>query len=300
VIAGLVCGAGAGAGLWLAARGLAPPRPSLAASLAQLRHVPPRPVVVADDDGGWAGRLGAPLARALHQVGGQRLLWPSARRDLPVLGRPPERHLAEKTTLGLLGLLLPAAVTALLALGGVGLSPVLPVWGGLLLAAGGFVLPDLGAHADAQARRRDLRHALSAFLDLVTISLAGGGGVETALRDAAATGTGWAYQQLQAVVETARITGDSPSVVFGRLGDQLAVPELIELAASVQLAGTEGAKVRTSLTAKAASLRAHELADAESQAQAATERMSLPVVCLFAGFLLFISYPAITRVLTGL
>ena len=35
------------------------------------------------------------------------------------------------------------------------------------------------------------------------------------------------------------------------------------------------------------------------QAQAATERMSLPVVLLFAGFLIFIGYPAIARVLTG-
>jgi uncharacterized membrane protein len=48
------------------------------------------------------------------------------------------------------------------------------------------------------------------------------------------------------------------------------------------------------------SLRAHQLAEAETQAQAATERMSLPVVLLFAGFLVFIGYPAIARILAGL
>jgi hypothetical protein len=32
----------------------------------------------------------------------------------------------------------------------------------------------------------------------------------------------------------------------------------------------------------------------------ATERMSLPVVLLFAGFLLFLGFPAVERVLTGL
>jgi len=42
------------------------------------------------------------------------------------------------------------------------------------------------------------------------------------------------------------------------------------------------------------------LAEAETTAQAATEKMSLPVVLLFAGFLCFIGYPAVERVLTGL
>jgi tight adherence protein C len=47
------------------------------------------------------------------------------------------------------------------------------------------------------------------------------------------------------------------------------------------------------------SLRVHELTEAESADQAATEKMSLPVVLLFAGFLCFIAFPAVERVLTG-
>ena len=74
---------------------------------------------------------------------------------------------------------------------------------------------------------------------------------------------------------------------------------LSALAASVALAGTEGARVRASLAAKAASLRTHELAEAETADQADTERMSLPVVLLFAGFLL-LGYAAVQEVLTGL
>jgi hypothetical protein len=72
------------------------------------------------------------------------------------------------------------------------------------------------------------------------------------------------------------------------------------LAASVSLAGTEGAKVRTSLAAKAGALRTHQITDAEGDATAATERMSLPVMLLFLGFLAFIAYPALTKVLSGL
>jgi tight adherence protein C len=70
------------------------------------------------------------------------------------------------------------------------------------------------------------------------------------------------------------------------------------LAASVSLAGTEGAKVRTSLAAKAGALRTHQITDAEGNATA--ERMSLPVMLLFLGFLAFIAYPALTQVLSGL
>ena len=57
--------------------------------------------------------------------------------------------------------------------------------------------------------------------------------------------------------------------------------------------------MRASLGAKAVSLRAHQLAEAEGAAEAATEKMSLPVVLLFAGFLCFIGFPAVVRVLAG-
>ena len=78
------------------------------------------------------------------------------------------------------------------------------------------------------------------------------------------------------------------------------MPALGELAASVTLAGEQGAKVRASLTAKAASLREHEVRDAEADAEAATERMTIPLVMLLAGFVVFIGYPAMQRVLTSL
>ncbi len=165
---------------------------------------------------------------------------------------------------------------------------------------GGFVLPDLGIRADAARRRRDFRHALGSFLDLVVVALAGGGGVETALSDAASIGNSWAFALIRRALDGARLARETPWSALGRLGQELGIGELSELAASVSLAGTEGAKVRASLAAKAASLRTHELAEAETADQAATERMSLPIVMLFAGFLFFIGFPAVERVLTGL
>ena len=301
MILALACGAGTGAGLLLIARGMWPPRSSLADALAQLRRSPePAPVLAATEAGGMAARLGQPVAAALVRAGGGWLVWSRVRADLSVLGRSPERHLAEKVALGVFGLLLAPAASALLALGGVQVGLAVPLWGALVLAAGGFVVPDLGVHSEAQARRRDYRHALSSFLDLVVIALAGGGGVETALGDAAAIGRGWAFTTLRRALDEARLARETPWSALGRLGAELGVTELVELAASVGLAGAEGAKVRASLAAKAVSLRTHRLAEAEGAEQAATEKMSLPVVLLFAGFLFFIGFPAVERVLTGL
>ena len=94
--------------------------------------------------------------------------------------------------------------------------------------------------------------------------------------------------------------GEPPWTGLDRLGTDLGISELNELAASVTLAGDEGARVRASIAAKARSIRVRGLADAESAAQAASERMSLPIVLLMLGFVVFLGYPAVMQVLTGL
>jgi tight adherence protein C len=305
VTAALVCGGGIGFGLLLIARGLVPTRVPLAVALDRLhgtarsgaaRAIIPRSAVRSADDEGFTSVIGRPLARRLQ---GLPLLPGRTRADLVVIGRTPERHLAEKVTLCLSGFLLVPAAVAVLALGGVAVPWEVPLWIAIVLGVGGFVLPDLGVHAEASKRRSDFRHALGSFLDLVVIALAGGAGVEGALAEAAGVGQGWAFGQLRQALEEARLTRVAPWGPLGRLGEDLGVEDLCELAASVGLAGSEGAKVRATLSAKAGSIRAHSLADAQAAAEAMSERMSLPVVVLFAGFLLFVGYPALAHVVTG-
>jgi len=300
MIAELLAGAVFGGGCFLVIRGLFPPRPSLAEALAHLRQIPEPAPLVTERDGGFAARIGRPVAGVLIRDGATWLVPNKVRRDIAVTERSVERHLAEQVALFLVGLLLVPALTVVLLIGGVRLSLALPIWAALLCAVAGFFVPDLAVHTEAAQRRRDFRHALSSFLDLVVVALAGGAGVETALSDAASIGGGWSFDYLRRALDGSRLSRETPWAALGRLGDELGVGELSELAASVALAGTEGAKVRASLGAKATSLRTHELAEAESEDQAATERMSLPVVLLFAGFLLFIAFPAVERVLTGL
>ena len=297
MITALLLGAGSGLGLTAIAAGLAPARPPLTAVLAALAQ-PPQPAPAPPlEEGGWTARAGRPFATVLAGLG-----LPSGRirSDLDVLGRPAARLLAEQATAAIAGLLIPPAATALLAAGGMSLGWQLPAAVSVILAVAGFAAPDLGVRAEAARRREDFRHALSAFLDLVVISLAGGAGIEQALTSAAAVGTGPAFTAIRGALQAARITRQPPWLHLATLGQRLGVGELGELAASITLAGTEGAKIRTSLAAKAATLRGHQLAAAETRAQAATERMSLPLVLLFAAFLLLIGYPSVVHVLTGL
>lgn len=295
MITSIALGTGLGIGLWALAIYLFPPRPALGSALARVTtSLEPPP---GTEHAGRAVRLGRPAVAPLRALGlpGARLA-----RDLAVIDRSPSTHLAQKAVLAAAGLLLPGLPAALLAVAGFEPGIRLPVIAGLVLAAAGFVLPDLKVRARAARVRTGFRHALSAYLDLVWIALAGGAGVDSALGDAVAIGRGWAFDQIRRALDAARLTRTAPWAALRKLGEELDITELTELAASITLAGTEGAKVRTSLAAKATALRTHQITEAEGDAQAATERMSLPVMLLFLGFLTFIAYPALSQVLQGL
>jgi hypothetical protein len=290
---------GFGVGLWALAVWLFPPRPSLEEVLARLDPAPAAPTaapVPAEQDG-WAVRAGRPFVGLLRAAG---LPTPAMRGDLAALGRSVEAHLAEKATAAIAGLLFPSAVGLAFAAAGRPFPPAVPVTLALLLAAVGFALPDLTVKADADRQRRAFRHALSAYLSLIQVLLAGGAGVETALTDAAAVGNGWPFVAIRRALRTARETRVSPWVALGRLGADLQISELTELADAVALAGTEGARVRQSLEAKAAALRVRQGHDAEAEAEAATERMSIPGVLIAVGFVVFVFYPALTQITQSL
>jgi tight adherence protein C len=293
--AALLLGLGIGAGLALMLSGLVPARPRLAAAIDRLHQHRPRttvPVATAS----LATRL---LGRSWVASGlGQRVTT-SAAADLRIVGLSPEEHLAHRVGISLVALLWAPATAALMSAGGVSVPATLLLWVSVALLPVGFVFPALELRARAARRRRSFRHALSSFLDVVSVSLAGGKGVESALTDAAEIGRGWAFDELRAALLDARLLGETPWTGLARLGAEIGVPELGELAASASLAGSEGARVKASIAAKARGLRLRVLADVESAAQSASERMSLPIVLLLVGFVFFLGYPAVVQVLAG-
>ena len=123
---------------------------------------------------------------------------------------------------------------------------------------------------------------VSSFLDLVAMNLAGGRGVPEALMTASTISDDWAMVRIRDALETARLLGITPWTRSARLGEELGVDELRDLAAALALVADDGAKVRDSLVARAGSMRRKELADAEGKAAGAVPvhaGRAAPAVC---------------------
>lgn len=294
--AALLVGAGVGLGLVIVLSALVPARPSLAAAAARLHQPSPaweRRTGPAAAPARWTSRLGRRLGL------GDRF-GPSVYCDLRVVGRAVDDHVAVSVATAVGGAALVPAMAALMWIGGVGVPLAVPAAASLLGAVAAACVPTLSLRSIAAERRRSFRHALSSFLDLVAVTLASGAGVESALARSAGCSAGWAFTEIGQALVAGRLRGETPWAALDRLGTELGIPELRELAASVALAGEDGARVRASVAARARSLRTRGLTDTEADAQAATERMSLPIVLLMTGFMIFVIYPALSRIVTAI
>lgn len=298
MIEALLAGAGVGLGLLLLVRALFPARPLLQESVARLdASRQPRRSTPRDVTGRLVGLRSGIGNRLASELALRGIRYASVRPDLAVLGRTMEGFLASKVLCAVVGLLVVPLLSALASLGGTSVSVTVPVFGALLLALLGFVLPDLVLHSQAAERRRDFQHAVGAFVDLVALNMAGGRGVPEALLGAVSVGSGWAFARIGEALAGARLAGTTPWQALGNLGEELAVDDLRELAASLTLVADNGAKVRESLASRAASLRRRELTNAEGKAGEDSQSMLIAQLVLCIGFMIFLIYPAGIRVL---
>ena len=283
--AAVLLGAAAGGGLVLVLVALRPHRQPLGSALRELERPPA------------AGVGTGPAATLARRLAATRALDRTRAPDLLIVGRTLEQHALRKV-LGAAALAAVAVAGVLLArMGGVAVAPAAALVPAIALAAVGAVVPDVELRSLAAERRAVFTHALSSYLDVTAVLLAGGAGTETALHAAADLGGGWPQRQLRSALDRCRLTGRTPWEAFADLGDRLDVAELSQLATSLELAGEHGARVRLTLTERARSLRARQLAEVEARARAVTEQMSVPVALLAVAFLLFVGFPAVWVVL---
>jgi hypothetical protein len=294
-----IAGGIVGLGLFLLVFGLVPRRVPLARRVAAFdagpslsRRVSAMPGQAKESE--VSRRLGAGLVRFCAEQGWEL---PSLRANLRLVGRSLENYLATKVLLGIFGLLIGPVLLAMVAAAGVHLSFIIPVWLGLIFGTGFFLLPDLELRNKVREMRRDFRHAIGAFLDLVAMNLSGGRGVPEALMAASEIGSGWAFWRIREALMNARITGQTPWQALGTLGDEVRVDELKDLASALGLVADDGAKIRESLATRAASLRRRELADLQGQAGEKSQAMLVAQMLLCTAFLIFLIYPAISALL---
>ncbi|WP_433252058.1 type II secretion system F family protein [Streptosporangium sp. CA-135522] len=305
----LLAGSVLGLGLFLLIRALFPARPGLVTRLLALdaaregTDVPRMQLILPDEEvSAFRRGLGVRLARFYAARGWEVR---SAKADLALLGRSFEGFLATKVLLAVSGLLAFPLLAGWLALMEWGVSLTIPLWAALAVAGVFFVLPDLQVKRDAARMRRDFRHVVGAFLDLVAMNLAGGRGVPEALMMAVSVGSpsaeeegaNWAMTRIREALGNARIVGITPWQALGQLGDEINVDELRDLSAALGLVADDGAKVRASLTARAATMRRRELAEVEGQAGERSQSMLVAQLLLCAGFVIFLSFPAAMKML---
>ena len=285
LLAMVLAGALGGTGLLLILRGAVGTTTPLETLVAELHR--PR---------GGVAENGSASRRLIEQLAGNETS--DRASDLAILERSLEKYVQDRFTWALLGAAPGLTLWLLATTGTVALFP-----NGVLLvvvllgAAAGWFYARLDMHSDAEKARREFRHALSAYLELVAILMAGGAGVETAVFDAASAGRGSSFRHIRAALTAAQTRRHEPWLFFGDLGTRLGVSELIELHSSMTLAG-DGAQVRNSLGAMASGMRRRDLAQIETQAQSKSEAMVLPVALMFAGFLVLIGYPALAALST--
>lgn len=296
----VLLGAGIGVGLWLLLAGIRPPAPSVASVLSRLTVSTPviEPVSPSPDvPSGWSARAGRRTVPLLTHLG---LPTTKTRRDLAVLGRSPEDLLAQQAATGTVGLLLAPASDLWLGTIGVPVPALLLVLSTLIAAAVMFWMPVVNLASAAAIARAETRAALTMFFELAGTSFAAGGGVEQSLADAAAIGDGPTFIKLRAALAEAQLTRSPIPAVFSRLAADLGSPDLAQLAASLALTGTEGARIKDALAAKAQVLRSSQLASIQAAAEAATERTGVPIGLMFFGFMIAIGFPSVVKVLAGL
>ncbi|MCH7229958.1 type II secretion system F family protein [Glycomyces sp. L485] len=286
-----VFGAGAGVGLWAVLRLLVPAKPDLARSLAQITAAPQPPdgnTETAEPDRltAWTVRLGLPRA--------------AIRADLAALDRATGDYLRNLMRIVAIAAAAPIALALGLAASGTSLNLLVVAAASIGLALIAVVAVEAEIHAKAEQARTEARRALAVVLSLCAMALSGGAGIESALRSAAASGHGPAFARIQSALDRAVLLGTTPWQALADLGDRLSVDAYTQLASTTALAGTEGARIRSSLTDRATALRAARLADIETEALAATERMSLPIVAMATAFVIIVGFPALERIMTGL
>jgi len=218
VVSGLLIGLATA----LLVRELVPAGPSLRAAIGRLeaRSDPVRP----------GPSRSRELARGLRAS----VPWlPVPAADLRLLGQQTEDWLASKVALGLSGLVAVPVLAGLLSLSGRGLPWSVPVGGSLAAGLVLFFAPDLVTRVNAAEKRRDFRHALTSYLDLVALERGAGAAPTEALEAAAEVGGGWAFERIAAALDQARKASRPPWDGLARLAAETGVPVLSDLAEKI-------------------------------------------------------------------
>ena len=290
-------GAALGAVLFSLIIKIVPPKRSAIVELGQFYahyRTPNSAVAPAGTTADAQGRIGAWAAAELAERG---IRYTSLRHDLALTGQSFETLMGRKVVASVAGFVIGlVALSALRYVAGEGLPTGTPLAVAAIVAVALFLAPDLDVRKEATRRRAEFTEQLSIFLDLVSLKMAGHAAAAAALPEAAQRGGGWPMMLIRDTLFRARLSGQNEWDALGQLGARIAVPDLRELGALIKLVADDGAQVRTTLTARAASMRRARLAAEEGNAEERNQSMRLAHMLIAVGFMVFVGYPAFVNI----
>ncbi|WP_349829240.1 type II secretion system F family protein [Brevibacterium litoralis] len=303
----MIGGAVLGLGVFVLVRTFHHPKPGVATLVARIDHghKSMRTSVITDMEAatdraqGWSETLFARTSDQLATFAAERgwnLRFVSA--DLQVMSRSLGGFLASTVFSGLAMFLLGPVAWGIATMFGAQLSGAVPLLAALVLGALGVCIPYLSLKQEAAKRRKEFRKVVGIFLDLVAMNLSGGRGLPEALLAAASVSEQWALVRIRQALANARLLGISPWEGLGELGEAIGVEELTDLAGALGLAANDGAKIRTSLAARADTLRTKELSEVEGKEGERSQSMLVAQLLLSGGFLLFLAFPAVGQLMS--
>ncbi|HEX6887067.1 MAG TPA: hypothetical protein VF143_03085 [Candidatus Nanopelagicales bacterium] len=290
----LLAGALVGLGLTLILAGLRTPVPDLAAAVARLTSPPA--------GASPAPPAAAPFERALTRLTERMavtLRLDQHGADLALTGSSVTRMASAKLGYAAVGLTFPVLMVSILTIAGLAVPFAVPVAAGLALGAAMSFLPEVELRRRAALARLQMRRTVCVYLELVALERAADAGAVESLERAAAIGAGPGFEHIRDALLRARLEGRTPWQQLSTLADELAVPELGDVADIMRLSGEDGAAVLPTLRARAASLRTALLQADVAAANEASERMSVPVALLGVAFMALLGFPALWRILLG-
>ncbi|MFD0855532.1 hypothetical protein ACFQ07_25045, partial [Actinomadura adrarensis] len=239
-------------------------------------------------------RIGKWLVEHLARPAGMLAI---PRTDLALLERPVERFMLDKLTLCVTGMAAPLVFFALVALTGGNLPWGGPVVLGLGLAVLLSFVPDFSVRSQARQHRKDFRYAFTAYLQLVVLEREAGSALNAALEEPAKLTDGWAFERIHQALTRARHAQQQPWGALARLGEDIGVRDLIDLAHTAEIAGNEGAKMHDVLVAKISSMRREASAAARAEANSRTTTMWVPTSLLMLGFVILVGFPFFSKLM---
>lgn len=219
------------------------------------------------------------------------------RRRLRMVGVSVDRHVAHKAIGALLGLILPGLVGGWFSwlTGSFGVMPLaMSLVGGLV----GFIAPDVMLRQRDQAVSEDATEALLTFFDLVTLERLANQSGSQALRAAAATSDVTVFVAIRGALERARLEQRAPYAELQRLGHELELPALVDIADVMKL-DESGAALSSALRARVKELRDAHLTAMKIAAAEVSERMGVLMVIPSLLFGLLFLIPPLLRLIAG-